>query len=388
MRSLWITLAGASAAAVAVAVAPQLASPPPRAAPAAAAQPAPFVEVGTPEMRRLADTAEFLGRIEAFQKVQVRARVTGGIDEVTFRDGDPVREGDVLFRIDPRPYKATLDQTEATLRQKQEQLRLARSRRARTEELVEKGAASRDALEAAVAHEGALAAETAAAAAAVSAARLDLAFTDIRAPINGRIGAAAMTRGNHVVAASAGGTVLADIVASEFVKVAFDVDETRYLAVLAQRANGFTRDRLRVSVGLATDSDRPYHGEVDFIDNALDPATGTVRVKAVLRNPGGGLVPGLFARVRMDLGAPRDVVLVDERAVASGAGGRMVLVVRDDDTVEARPVVLGATPEPGKRVVLSGLAPTERIVLKGLARPGMKVSPVASVTASAEGGKP
>jgi len=221
----------------------------------------------------------------------------------------------------------------------------------------------------------------------VSAARLDLAFTDIRAPINGRIGAAAMTRGNHVVAASAGGTVLADIVASEFVKVAFDVDETRYLAVLAQRANGFTRDRLRVSVGLATDSDRPYHGEVDFIDNALDPATGTVRVKAVLRNPGGTLVPGLFARVRMDLGAPRDVVLVDERAVASGAGGRMVLVVRDDDTVEARPVVLGATPEPGKRVVLSGLAPTERIVLKGLARPGMKVSPVASVTASAEGGK-
>ena len=117
MRSLWITLAGAGAAAIAVALAPQFVSPPPRAAPAAAA-PTPIVEVGTPELRRLADTAEFLGRIEAFQKVQVRARVTGMIDEVPFREGDLVREGDVLFRIDPRPYQATLDQAEASLRQK------------------------------------------------------------------------------------------------------------------------------------------------------------------------------------------------------------------------------------------------------------------------------
>jgi gold/copper resistance efflux system membrane fusion protein len=112
-----------------------------------------------------------------------------------------------------------------------------------------------------------------------------------------------------------------------------------------------------------------------------------VRVRAVLPNPHGRLAPGLFARVRLDLGEPRDALLVDERAVASGAGGRMVLVVGDDNTVEARPVVLGATPEPGKRVVLSGLTSSDRVIMKGMARPGMKVSPVASITTSAEGGK-
>jgi gold/copper resistance efflux system membrane fusion protein len=388
MRSIWITLIGAGAAGVSVALAPQLVPSSPSAAPAQAAPPAPQVEVVSPETRKLTDTAEFLGRIEAFETVGIRARVGGVIDEVTFRDGDHVKEGDLLFRIDPRPYRIALEQAEAALRQKREQSKLAQSRRARTAELMERAAASRDALEAAVAHEGTLAAEVAAAEAAVAAAKLDLTFTEVRAPISGRIGAASLTRGNHVVASSTGGTVLAGIVAVDRVKVTFDVDEARYLGLLADRPDRARQERLGVAVGLTTDADRPHRGQVDFVDNTVDRTTGTVRVRAILPNPHGRLAPGLFARVRLDLGEPRDVLLVDERAVAAGAGGRMVLVVGNDNTVEARPVVLGATPEPGKRVVLSGLAPNERVILKGLAGPGMKVSPVASVTASAEGGKP
>lgn len=388
MRSIWLTLIGAGAAGVSVAIAPQFVPSSPSAAPAQAAPPAPQVEVVSPETRKLTDTAEFLGRIEAFETVEIRARVGGVIDEVTFRDGDHVTEGDLLFRIDPRPYRIALEQAEAALRQKREQSKLAQSRRARTAELMERAAASRDALEAAVAHEGTLAAEVAAAEAAVAAAKLDLTFTEVRAPISGRIGATALTRGNHVVAASTGGTVLAGIVAVDRVKVTFDVDEARYLGFLADRPDRARQERLGVAVGLTTDADRPHRGQVDFVDNTVDRTTGTVRVRAVLPNPHGRLAPGLFARVRLDLGEPRDVLLVDERAVAAGAGGRMVLVVGNDNTVEARPVVLGATPEPGKRVVLSGLAPNERVILKGLAGPGMKVSPVASVTAAAEGGKP
>ncbi|MFC4173284.1 efflux RND transporter periplasmic adaptor subunit [Microvirga sp. GCM10011540] len=388
MRSMWLTLMGAGAAGVAVAVAPQLLPSPPGPVQAQAAPLAPPVEVISPETRTLAETAEFLGRIEAFEAVAVQARVSGVIDEVAFRDGDHVNEGDLLFRIDPRRYRIALEQAEAALRQKREQSKLAQSRRARTAELMERAAASRDALEAAVAHEGTLAAEVAAAEAAVAAAKLDLTFTEVRAPISGRIGATALTRGNHVVAASTGGTVLASIVAVDRVKVTFDVDEARYLGFLADPPDRDRQERLGVAVGLTTDADRPHRGQVDFVDNTVDRTTGTVRVRAVLPNPHGRLAPGLFARVRLDLGEPRDVLLVDERAVAAGAGGRMVLVVGDDNTVEARPVVLGATPEPGKRVVLSGLSPNERVILKGLAGPGMKVSPVASVTASAEGGKP
>jgi len=316
---MWLTLLGTGAAGVAVALAPQLIPSSPVAAPAQAAPPAPPVEIISPETRTLTGTAEFLGRIEAFETVEIRARVGGVIDEVTFRDGDHVKEGDLLFRIDPRPYRIALEQAEAALRQKREQLKLAQSRRARTTELTERAAASRDALEAAIAHEGTLVAEVAAAEAAVAAAELDLTFTEIRAPINGRIGAASLTRGNHVVASSTGGTVLASIVAVDRVKVTFDVDEARYLGLLASRSKRARQERLGVAVGLTTDGDRPHRGEVDFVDNTVDRTTGTVRVRAVLPNPHGRLAPGLFARVRLDLGEPRDTLLIDERAMAARA---------------------------------------------------------------------
>lgn len=382
MKKLNALLIAAGTAAAAVGVAPQLLFRDGTPASASPAPGAPPVEVAKPEVRSLVESADFLGRIEAFEAVEIKARVSGVIDQVAFREGEVVREGDLLFRIDPRPYRMALEQAEANLLQKQEQLKLAESRRKRTVELVERTVASRDALDAAIAHEAALSAEVRAAQAAVAAAKLDLEFTEIRAPISGRIGAAKLTRGNHVTAAAGGGVTLANIVAVDRVKVVFDLDESRYLSLLAKRGMKPGQNKLQVAVGLTTDSDRPLRGEVDFVDVALDRDTGTMRARAILPNPDGTLAPGLFARVRLELGGPREVLLVDEKAVAAGATGRLVLVVGQGDVVEARPITLGATPQPGKRVVLSGLDANDRIVMKGYARPGMKVSPVATVASA------
>ncbi|HEX2137828.1 MAG TPA: efflux RND transporter periplasmic adaptor subunit [Microvirga sp.] len=388
MRRSWLVPLGASAAAVGVALTPNLLPPAAGTTPAAPAMVAPPVEVGRPEARRHVEALEALGRLEAVETAEIRARVGGVVEEVAFRDGDLVRQGDLLFRIDPRPYRIALDQAHAALRQKSEQLKLAASRRKRAGELAERAVASQDAYEAAVAQEATLAAEVEAGKAAVAAAALNLEYTEVKAPISGRIGATTLTRGNHVTAASAGGAPLATIVAVDPIRVAFNIDEASFLKHLARHAAAPEKAGIKAAVGLVADEEKPRSGAVEFVDPVVDRSTGTVRVRAVLPNRDGSLAPGLFARVRLELGAARDAVVVDERAVAAGQGGRFVLVVGADDQVEARPVTLGATVEPGKRLVLSGLTPEDRVVLKGLARPGMKVSPIATVASAASGDRP
>lgn len=300
------------------------------------------------------------------------------IDEVSFREGDLVREGDLLFRIDPRPYRIQLEQAQALLRRSEEQLELADSRFGRAKTLAKKSVVSRDALEAAEAEYATIAADIEAARAAVGAAELNLEFTEIRAPISGRIGAAALTRGNHV--APGEGDPLASIVSVDPVHVAFDVDEGRFLDLLAANPSDPESRRLAASVHLLNGHATGPIGKVDFIDNHIDSGTGTIRVRALLPNSDGLLAPGLFARVTLDIGEPRPAVIIDEGVVATDQTSRFVLVVGPDDIVQYRPVELGRAVEPGRRIVLSGLKAGERILVKGLARPGMQVAPVMAVS--------
>ena len=388
MRRSWLVPLGASAAAVAVALTPHILPAASGTTAAAPAMVAPPVEVGRPEARLHVEAIEALGRLEAVETVEIRPRVSGIVEEVAFREGDLVREGDLLFRIDPRPYRIALEQAQAALRQKTEQLKLAASRRKRAGELAERAVTSQDAFEAAVAQEGALAAEVEAAKAAVAAAALNLEYTEIKAPISGRIGATALTRGNHVTAASAGGGPLATMVAVDRLRVTFNVDEASFLKHLARHAAAPEKAGIKAAVGLVEDEEKRHSGSVEFVDPVVDRTSGTVRVRAVLPNRDGTLAPGLFARVRLELGAPREALVLDERAVAAGQGGRFVLVVGAGDQVEARPIRLGPTVEPGKRLVLSGLTPEDRVVLKGLARPGMKVSPIATLASADSGDRP
>jgi gold/copper resistance efflux system membrane fusion protein len=356
--------------------------------PARAAQPAPQVVVATPEVRALAESADFLGRLEAVETVEIRARVGGVVEQVAFREGQLVKEGELLFKIDPRPYRIALDQAQAALRQKVEQRKLAESRRRRSSELADRSIVSRDALEASETQVATLDAEIEAAKAAVASAALNLEYTDVRAPISGRIGATTITRGNHVGFPPGTSAPLTSIVSVDPIEVLFDVDEAHYLALLGGGGADPRGRRMKAAVGLMTDADKPHAGVVDFLDNVFDRSTGTVRFRAILPNPNGALMPGLFARVRLETSEPRPAVVIDERAVAANQAGRFVLVLGPSDTVEMRQVTLGPSPEAGKRVVVSGLSATDRVIMKGFARPGMKVSPVSTVASIETGSRP
>jgi gold/copper resistance efflux system membrane fusion protein len=388
MGRSWIAPVGAAAAALAVALAPRLLPDGPGATVAATTTAPPSVEVAKPEVRLQAESGEFLGRLEATETVEVRARVPGVVEEVAFREGDLVRGGDLLFRLDPRPCQIALQQAEAVVRQKSEQLKLAGSRRKRASELLARAVTSQDAFEAAVAEEATLVAELDAAKAAVASAALNLEYTTIRAPIAGRVGATALTRGNHVSAGASAATPLVSIVAVDQIRVVFHVDEASFLKHLARDAKAPERAGLTAKVALAGGEPDARDARIDFVDTAVDGKTGTVRVRGLLSNPGGALAPGLFARVKLAFGPPRNTLLIEERAVAATQNGRLVLVVNGADQVEARSVVLGASTEAGRRVVLSGLGPEDRIVLKGSVRPGMKVLPVTTVASSDIGSRP
>jgi gold/copper resistance efflux system membrane fusion protein len=388
MRNPWLVSLAAVIAAGAVVVAPRMIPAASKPEPAQAAQPAPRVEVATPEVRALAESADFLGRLEAVETVDIRARVGGVVDEVAFREGQLVKEGDLLFRIDPRPYRIALDQAQAALRQKLEQRKLAESRRRRSSELADRAIVSRDALEASETQVASLDAEIEAAKAAVASAALNLEYTEVRAPIAGRIGATAVTRGNHVGFPPGTSTPLTSIVSVDPIEVVFDVDEAHYLALLAGGGADPRGRKMKAAVGLMTDDGKPHTGVVDFLDNVFDRSSGTVRFRALLPNPKGALMPGLFARVRLETGEPRPVVVIDERAVAANQAGRFVLVIGPSDTVEMRQVTLGPSPEAGKRVVVEGLSATDRVIMKGFARPGMRVSPASSVASLSTGDRP
>jgi RND family efflux transporter MFP subunit len=348
----------------------------PQAAPSA---PAPQVNVATVIERKVNDWDEFTGRIQAIDSVEIRPRVSGYIERVAFTEGGSVKKGDLLFVIDPRQYRAELQRAQADAAGAKTRAELARNEVARAERLLAARAISQEEYDERVnkAHETGSAVE--AAAAAVEVARLNLEFTQVVSPIDGRVGKAEVTPGN-LVGSGERATLLTTVVSIDPVYVEFTGDEQVYLKYNAMAKSGeraSSRDEPNpVWMGLANETGFPHPGHMTFVDNQLDPATGTIRGRAIFRNPDGLFTPGLFARIKLLGSGQYNAILINDRAVGTDQNQKFVLVVGEDKTLSYRPVKIGRVVQ-GLRVVLDGLKPGETIVVNGIqrVRPGMPISP-------------
>jgi len=337
--------------------------------------PLPQVTVAAAISRKVTEFDEFTGRFEAVERVEVRPRVSGYISSVNFKDGSEVRKGDVLFVIDPRPYVAERDKARAQLAQARSQLALARSERDRATQLVSQHAISREEFDTRTSGSEQAQANVEAAQAALDAAALNLDFTRVTAPIAGRIGRALVTSGNFV---TNGQTLLTTLVSLDPIYVSFDGDEKVYLKYTKLSRDGAHGGRNPVQVGLADEGGGyPHQGVMVFVDNALDPATGTIRSRALLDNRDRLFTPGLFARLRLLGAQEHEAVLINDSAVGTDQTVRYVLVISAGNKAEYRPVQLGPIVD-GLRVVESGLASGETIVVNGLqrVRPGAQVQAI------------
>ena len=334
--------------------------------------PPPAVSVAPALEREVMLSDEFPGRIEAVESVQVRARVSGYIQSVNFKPGATVRQGDLLFVIDPRPFQAEVARAQAALTNTRAQLDLARTELKRNELLLAEQATSRREYDDAVAKVRSLEAQLKALDAQLDIAKLNLAYTRVTSPIDGRVGKAEITVGNLVQGEGPSSPTLTTVVSTDPVYASFEADEAAYLKYIAAARKGVS-----VAVGLADEEGFPHQGRLEFVDNRVDPQTGTVRMRAILQNRHGRFAPGLFARVRVaDGSAPRKAVLVSERAIGTDQSKRFVLVVNGENQAEYREVRIGRQVD-GLRVVEHGLAAGERIVVNGLqrVRPGAPVTP-------------
>jgi multidrug efflux system membrane fusion protein len=339
--------------------------------PASASAALPEVTVAEVIHRPLREWQEFTGRLQAVNTVEIRPRVSGYVDRVGFEDGAQVRKGQLLFQIDPRPFQSEVDRLVAERSRSRSDLELAQANRARAERLISAHAISREDYErleaAATSAEGALGSIDA----SLQEARLNRAFTEVRAPIDGHVSRAIITAGNLVTSAS----VLTTLVSDNPVYVYFDADEQTYLRYAkAQREAGQSDNGSGVYIGLADEEGYPHQAQLDFIDNQVDATTGTIRARAALANPDGRYTPGLFARVRLVGGEQHDSVLIEDRAVGTDLSKKFVLTVTPDNRIEYRLVELGPQIN-GLRVVEQGLAPGDVIVVNGLqhVRPGQTV---------------
>ena len=346
-----------------------------RAQEVAALPPPPEVSVATVLTRPVHQWDTFNGRVAAPESVELRPRVSGYVQRVAFEEGQEVAKGDLLFVIDPRPYEAALAQAQAQLQRARAEASLAQAQDARAQALIEARAISREEFEARKAASAQGAAGVRAAEAAVSAARLDLQFTRVHAPIDGRIGRAMVTAGNL---AQADQTLLATLVSQDPMYVYFESDEQTYLryAKLAREGKR-SRSSNPVRVGLADQAGFPYRGTVDFVDNRVDPATGTIRVRAVLPNADRSLTPGLFARVQLQGSGEFEAMLIDDKAVLTDQDRKYVYVLGQDNKAVRKDVELGRMID-GLRVVESGLAARDKVIVHGVQKvfmPGMPVAP-------------
>jgi RND family efflux transporter MFP subunit/putative MATE family efflux protein len=346
---------------------------------ALAATPPPVVVVSHPVEREVSDYYEYTGRTAAKDAVEVRARVSGYLVNVYFREGAVVKKGDLLFQIDPRPFQAVLDEAKGQVAQWEAKLARAEADVTRYERLLPKGAASQKDLDQAVADRGEARAAIQSARGVVDRAALDLGFTRVTAPISGRIGRYLITEGNLVTMNS---TLLTTIVSIDPMYAYFDADEGSVLYVRQLIREGKVRSprdsgsEVPVLLGLANETGFPHQGTVNFVDNQVNPQTGTVRVRGVFPNEPEVLLPGFFARVRLLIGQTHGALLVTERAIDTDQGQKILYVVNDKDEVVSRPIRVGALHD-GLRVIEEGVQPGERVIVNGLlqVRPGITVEP-------------
>jgi RND family efflux transporter MFP subunit len=342
--------------------------------------PPPKVTVSTPIVREVIEWDEYTGRLESTESVEVRARVSGYLQSVHFKDGQVVRKGDLLFVIDPRPYQAEVDRVGAELQLAQARLELARSDYARAQKLLEFRAISQEEADTRAATERQAQQSVEAARANVKAARLNIDFTRVTAPISGRISRKFITEGNLINGGTAESTLLTTIVSLDPVYCYFEADERSYLKYVRLARAGkqaSAREAKRpVYLALADEKTFTRKGYIDFVDNRLDPKTGTMSGRAVFTNADLSLTPGLFGRVRLQGSSPYQAVLVPDEAVGSDQAQKYVFVMNGDNTVEYRAVQLGPLIH-GFRVIRDGLRADELFIANGIqrARAGIKVTP-------------
>ena len=330
---------------------------------------APPVSVAPAVQRPVADSEEFSGRLEAAEYVELRPRVSGTIDKVHFTDGALVRKGDLLFSIDPRPFEAEAARAQSQLTSMKARFELAQSELARAQKLLDSQAVSKQEVDQLAAGQRTSQADIQGAEAALRIARLNIEYAQVRAPIAGRVSRANVTAGNVVNEQS----VLTTIAGVSKVYAYFDGSERTYLRLKDPKTGGRAP---KVRMALLDEQGFPHEGEVDFIDNRLNPQTGAVRMRATFDNAGSRFTPGLSARLRMESATAYDAVLVPERAIGTDQTKKFVYVVEADGKPQFREVHLGALAE-GMRVVQGSVKPGEHVVVDGLQRiqPGMTVAP-------------
>jgi len=333
--------------------------------------PAP-VTVANPLSERIVDWDDFTGRFEATQTVDVRARVGGYVQAVHFRDGDFVRKGQLLFTLDPRPAQAGLAAAQAQLAQANAQVALARTNLTRSQGLLASQAVSQAEVDANTGALRSAEANVAAAQAAVRARQLDIEFTRVTAPVSGRVSDRRVDPGNLVSGGSSAGDVLTTIVSSSPIYFVFDGSEATLLKYQRQARAGASAP---VRIRLQDEAEFSHAGTLDFTDNSINTASGTIRLRAVVPNADGFLKPGMFGQVRVAGSGAYDALLVPDAAISAGADQRTVSVVAADGTVTPRPVVLGPLID-GLRVIRSGITAQDRVIINGGSRvqqPGQKV---------------
>jgi membrane fusion protein, multidrug efflux system len=345
--------------------------------PQAPAPPPLPVTIAKPVQKDIIEWDEYTGRTDAVESVNITPRVSGYIDNITFKAGDLVNKGDLLFVIDPRPYQAALDQASAQLRQAQANQQLQDANFARQDRLRQTGVIAKEDFDTALSNKNQAAAQVLADQAAVESAKLNLSFTQITSPVIGRIGRELVTTGNLVQADS---TLLTNIVSVDPIYAYFNVDERSVLKYQRQVREGRLADAryAQVPVYLQVENEKgfPHQGVIDFINNQFNSSTGTLQVRGLFPNATGFLIPGAFVRVRVAGSPMHQALLITDRAVSTDQGTKFVLVAGAENVVAVRPVELGPEVD-GLRVVRSGLKGDEQVIINGIvnAKPGSKVSP-------------
>lgn len=346
---------------------------------AQSAPPPPPVTVATPLVQKITEWDEFTGRYEATATVEVRARVSGYLQSINFADGATVKQGDVLFVIDPRPYQATVDSAKADLANAEARLDLAKVQLERSQSLVAQSNVSRSSYDQAVQERRAAEAAVAQTTAALQSAQLNLDFTQVKAPMAGRVSNRRVDIGN-LVTGDPSSTLLTTIVAFDPIYFEFDMSESDYLAYQRAVVAGklpSTRDNATIiQTRLPDEKDWPHAGTMNFVDNQLDPGSGTIRARAILDNKDLFITPGQFGRLRLPGSNEYEAILIPDSAILTDQSNRIVMTVKDDGTVEPKIVRPGPTQPGGLRIVREGLTAQDKVIINGLvrARPGAKVT--------------